>query len=280
MSLRLAIKAVLRSIALKTFNGLLNWGMKELHADDLKKSAVVFAPHPDDETLACGGTLIEKKRAGAAIKVVFVTNGAYSHVQLMAADQLKTIRRREAISACKCLGVDETDIIFLDFEDGKFIDTYENAVDHLAKILSEVQPEEVFVPYRGDQDPNRDHIGAHQAVMEAIRSLDMKVTINEYPVWLWYRWPWMNLPLRKNRSFLKVFMENVDMARRLFSDFNHFLFVGHILERKKTALNRHQSQIKRLIPDQRWMTLGDLAGGQFLELFFQDREIYYRHKHV
>src|SRR5262249_20266618 len=36
---------------------------------------VVFAPHPDDETIAVGGLLHRLATAHAAVQVVFVTNG-------------------------------------------------------------------------------------------------------------------------------------------------------------------------------------------------------------
>jgi LmbE family N-acetylglucosaminyl deacetylase len=274
------VKTILRSSARKIFNAPLNYGMKEFPADDLKNSAIVFAPHPDDETLGCGGTIIKKKRAGADIKIAFMTDGAYSHVQLMAASQLKTIRRREALSACKCLGIDEEDIIFFEFEDGKFINNYHHAIDSVVDVLSAVQPQEVFIPYHEDKDPNLDHIATHKAVAAAIQAMELKIIINEYPVWFWWKWPWMNLPIRRNRKISTVFMENLKIGRRLLCDFNHFVFVGSILGQKKTALSYHQSQTRRLVPDTRWMTLGDLSGGEFLDIFFQDREIYCRHELV
>ena len=37
-------------------------------------ACIVFAPHQDDETLGSGGTIIQKKRKGADVKIVFMTD--------------------------------------------------------------------------------------------------------------------------------------------------------------------------------------------------------------
>ena len=35
---------------------------------------MVFAPHPDDDLLGCGGTLIEHVKKGATVTVVYMTS--------------------------------------------------------------------------------------------------------------------------------------------------------------------------------------------------------------
>jgi hypothetical protein len=63
----------------------------------------------------------------------------------------------------------------------------------------------------------------------------------------------------------------------MLRDFHCFVRVGDVLPLKRAALERHRSQVERLRPDPAWLTLGDIAGGDFLKCFFQDREIFYRH---
>ena len=47
------------------------------HSTDLTgKRVLVLAPHPDDETFGCGGSLALHAEAGDPVKVVFLTNGA------------------------------------------------------------------------------------------------------------------------------------------------------------------------------------------------------------
>ena len=42
---------------------------------DSKSRLMMFAPHPDDESLACSVPLQQAVGAGAAIRVVYVTDG-------------------------------------------------------------------------------------------------------------------------------------------------------------------------------------------------------------
>ena len=40
---------------------------------------VVIAPHPDDESLACGGLIAEAHAEGRPVRVVIVSDGTGSH---------------------------------------------------------------------------------------------------------------------------------------------------------------------------------------------------------
>ena len=48
---------------------------RELDRTSQRAPAIVFAPHPDDETLGCGGTILKKRSLGAPVEVVFLTDG-------------------------------------------------------------------------------------------------------------------------------------------------------------------------------------------------------------
>ena len=64
------------------------------HATKLRldQSAVIFAPHQDDETLGCGGTIILKTQAAAQVTIVFLTDGSTSHRRFISAAKLTQIR--------------------------------------------------------------------------------------------------------------------------------------------------------------------------------------------
>ena len=90
---------------------------------------VVFAPHPDDETVGVGGLLYRLVHAGAAVRVVFVTNGdGYPHAvqedfgvkHPTDADYVAfgELRQREALAALGHLGVKRRAVRFLGFPDG------------------------------------------------------------------------------------------------------------------------------------------------------------------
>ncbi len=73
----------------------------EYDRQDIKRPAIVFSPHFDDETLGCGGIIFKKKRAGADVKIVFMTDGSKSHKNLISEDELKVIRQSEGLAAAQ-----------------------------------------------------------------------------------------------------------------------------------------------------------------------------------
>ena len=90
---------------------------------------LVFAPHPDDETIGAGGLIVRLVRRGAPVRVVFVTNGD-GFPQAVAQDfhvraprdtdylEFGEARRREAVAAAHHLGLHPGNLVFLGFPDG------------------------------------------------------------------------------------------------------------------------------------------------------------------
>src|SRR4030065_330273 len=62
-------------------------GLRNETEERLKSSAVIFAPHQDDETLGCGGTIMLKRKAGTPVACVFMTDGSTSHRSFMKDDE-------------------------------------------------------------------------------------------------------------------------------------------------------------------------------------------------
>jgi len=118
---------------------------------------LVIAPHPDDETLCCGGTIQIFKRKGYEIKVVIVTDGRYGapSEELKGKRELVEIRKREALNAIKELGVNEVE--FLDFEDSKVSERVEEVEEVLLRFLRGVDV--VFSPIVFDSHPDHSAIG-------------------------------------------------------------------------------------------------------------------------
>lgn len=89
---------------------------------------LVIAPHPDDETLAAGGTIQSLLAQGTRVKVLFMTNGdgqALAPLVLRrefrprSANYVLTGQHRqvEALEALKVLGVEAKDVYFLGYPD-------------------------------------------------------------------------------------------------------------------------------------------------------------------
>jgi LmbE family N-acetylglucosaminyl deacetylase len=91
---------------------------------------LVFAPHPDDETLGCAGILRQTLAAGGRVKIVLVTNGDGfpGFASLLArkpADQLgpedflelARYRQNQSLEALRILGGRSEDLVFLGYPD-------------------------------------------------------------------------------------------------------------------------------------------------------------------
>jgi LmbE family N-acetylglucosaminyl deacetylase len=90
----------------------------------LSRTVIVFAPHPDDETLGCGGTIARKISEGYEVIIAIMTDGRYALLRVGGScsptpDELVQIRRKEAEKATKILGVPSEKLLFFDFEDRK-----------------------------------------------------------------------------------------------------------------------------------------------------------------
>src|SRR5258708_34888718 len=65
---------------------------------------LVIAPHPDDETLGCGGTLCLHARGGGRVTAVFLTSGELGLKQLPRREA-HLVRERETVRAASILGL-------------------------------------------------------------------------------------------------------------------------------------------------------------------------------
>jgi LmbE family N-acetylglucosaminyl deacetylase len=249
-------------------------GQREWPRDELGQSAVIFAPHQDDEVLGCGGTIMRKLRAGAAVTVVFMTDGSASHPDLMAGDEMKRLRAAEALAACRILGLSADRVLFLELKDGHLSNQHDEAVQRVRDILQRLRPAQVFIPHYHDGSP--DHLATTKAVLTALRAERSTAVVCEYPVWLWCYWPWIGLG-GKLSDIPEGLRRSTVANRCLRCDCRSFVPIGDLLDLKRAALAAHKSQVERLLPDRRWFILGDVANGDFLACFFQDREIFYCH---
>lgn len=164
---------------------------------NLERSIVraVLAPHPDDETLGCGGLIATLAAAGNAPHVLFLTDGSASHrghPRLDAAG-VAALRAEEAATALGTLGVPRAMIHFLNAPDGRLsrLDAREQSriLGALAGRLGELNPSEVYHPFR--HDGSSEHEAAFILLEKTLRSAvwqnaQTAARVLEYP--LWSRW--------------------------------------------------------------------------------------------
>ena len=269
-------KPFLRLQSRRFYKQLTNYLMVELNENTLGRSAAVFSPHPDDETLGCGGTIIKKIRAGAEVKIVFMTHGQKSHQHIIPENKLKAMRIKEALAASRKLGVEES--VFLGFNDGELSKNQNSATQKVLKLLLSQQPSEIFIPYY--KEPvlwSADHLATNRIVLDALQAYGRTVVIYEYPIWFWYHWPWISMSISNLRGLLVFLRDRFVSPLSLLRDFHCSIFVGDVLKLKRDALDQYASQMKRISADPRLVTLSDVSNGEFLECFFQDREVFRRY---
>jgi LmbE family N-acetylglucosaminyl deacetylase len=238
-------------------------------------SALVFAPHPDDEVLGCGGIIALKAQAGARVKVVVMTDGRASHRTLISEEDLVKMRRAEAKEAAVQLGLVANDYVFLEFEDHRLMQQRDAAIDWVLEIIDRFEPEEVYVPHR--RDGISDHVETNWIVREALNRIKRSITLLEYPVWLWNCWPWTQSG--ENCAYGNIMRRALKMARDIV-DVVFFcrarVVISDVLDRKGAALAAYRSQVQRFNGDPRWPVLADVAEGEFLRRFETDFEIFRR----
>jgi LmbE family N-acetylglucosaminyl deacetylase len=241
-------------------------------ADELRADAVVVSPHPDDETLGCGGTIVKKRAAGARVIIVFLSDGAASHAHLIPAAELAELRTCEALAAARVLGVAESDVRFLGHPDGRLTENVADAAEGLRGVLEELRPRQVFLPYRGEMPP--DHFAGWQAGMRGAASLNGHARLLEYPVWFWQHLPWARMHRYAPPSAAARARAAVAANLRLLQRFRTAQFIGDVLDRKRAALACHATQTTRRNGDPRWSVLGDVAEGDFISALLRDHELF------
>lgn len=126
---------------------------------------LVIAPHPDDDVLGCGGTIVNHIKNGDEVHVCFATK-AYGPD--WSEDYIKN-KLVEINNANEILGI--TKAHFLDFPTVK-LDTIpqKELNDSISAVLKKVQPDILYIPHKGDI--NKDHRLIFESTLVAARPLD------------------------------------------------------------------------------------------------------------
>jgi LmbE family N-acetylglucosaminyl deacetylase len=187
---------------------------------------------------------------------------------------LKVIRKNESLNVCNSLGLTENDVFFLDFEETKLSEHKSSAATKVIEILSNQQPDEIFIPYHGEPKFwSLDHLATNRIASSALQKYRKNLTIYEYPIWLWYRQPCLTI-LNSPKKIYASLKQNIVSCLNLLKDFRSSVYIGDVLKFKREALNQYKSQMSRLITDSNWETLADVSNGQFLKCFFQEYEVF------
>jgi LmbE family N-acetylglucosaminyl deacetylase len=151
-------------------------------------SVVVIAPHPDDESLGCGGLISLLAARGSTFHTVFITDGGASHPNSRLWPRCRLVRQREkeAASALSQLGIGEQSRTFLRLRDSETPKLSEAdrgaALSHLTRIFRSACPDLVLMPWR--RDPHCDHRESWRLAKAAIAHAQNTPRVFEYAIWL------------------------------------------------------------------------------------------------
>ena len=205
------------------------WDIKTLVTGSVSKSILVVAPHPDDETLGCGGAIALLRQLDVAVQVSIVSDGTQSHPNSIAypSTALKQLRERESLSALAILGVAPEAVTFWGMPDGAVLTVVQHKeIDRIQKYLCNLTPSIIFLPWR--KDPHPDHRASWQLFTTACKQLAYFPRIIEYPIWDW------------DREQRQDFLDSVNVWR---------LDISEVLKLKLRAIAQYRSQISDLIDD-------------------------------
>jgi LmbE family N-acetylglucosaminyl deacetylase len=212
----------------------------------------VLAPHPDDESLGCGGLIAEACDRGTPPVVVILTDGTGSHPNSRSypAERLRGLRESEVLAATARLGLAEDRVVFLRYRDTAAPSqgaALQAAADRLMRIIDDRGCAVLVAPWR--HDPHCDHEAAALIAQAAGRAINRRVLA--YPVW------GLALPA------------DAEVAEDRLAGFR--LRVADQLGKKRAAILEHASQYAGVIDD-------DPDGFQmapgFVELFMGDHEVF------
>jgi N-acetylglucosamine malate deacetylase 1 len=187
---------------------------------------LVVSPHPDDDILGCGGSIINHIKKGNQVSILYLTSGESGDATIQKND-LATIREKEATSGAETLGV--SDVTFLHETDGG-VTFNPSIIKTMTEIFRQKHPDILYIPHK--HEGHRDHRITSDICMEAIYRSGANAfgeyegkphtvgTVLAYEVWT---------PL---------------------SSFSYMEDISDVMEQKVIALKKHASQLKNVAYDE------------------------------
>lgn len=130
----------------------------------MKNSILVIAPHPDDETLGCGGMLFKSLSEGSEVHWVIVTKvsqeaGFSEDIVARRANEIEAIANTYEFKSVHQLNFSTTHLDIVPLAE---------IISAISSIVHFVLPDTVLVPYRNDA--HSDHERVFDAALAAVKS--------------------------------------------------------------------------------------------------------------
>jgi GT2 family glycosyltransferase/LmbE family N-acetylglucosaminyl deacetylase len=122
---------------------------------------LVFAPHPDDEILGCGGYLALKRAENAAVRIIVVSDGALGLAPIQRIQS--ALRQQESRLGLEQLQI--KDVQFWDYPDGSIPLTGKIITDYI-QAVSDFRPSQIMLPAPGEA--HSDHRRVTRSILGAL----------------------------------------------------------------------------------------------------------------
>ena len=183
-----------------------------------KIRTLVVAPHPDDEVLGVGGTLLRRKKEGAAIGWLIMTKVS---VELGWSDEKVEQRKDELKQITELFGFDS--VFELDFSTTQLdLAPMGNLVNAISDVFKSFEPSEIFVPHPSDIHSD------HRITFDAVTSCTK-----------WFRSP----TIRRVLAYETLSETDFSMSTSQRFQPNVFVNIEDQLQEKLRALSVYSSEL-------------------------------------
>lgn len=184
---------------------------------------LAIGAHADDMELACGGTLAKAIEIGHTVKLLVLTDSAYTNYD---GNVLRTVdeAQEEALAGAKQLGI--TDVTTLNFPI-KFVPYNGDTVEAVNRVINEFKADAVLTHWAFDT--HQDHKNTSQATISAARYQNNLLMYEPFPP-----------------------------SGRSYAPFHPQMYVDitSVIEKKIAALREHKSQLAKYGDDWIEATIG------------------------
>ena len=156
---------------------------------------LILAPHPDDESLACGGLIAACNAAARRVDVAILTDGAMSHPNSprFPPGRLADVRAGEARSAVARLGLPQGRLHLLAAPDGHAPHegpAFNRLTERIVGLVRAAGARTLITSWIAD--PHGDHVSAARLARAVVAQTGLRLLF--YPVWAWTLAPDVAVP--------------------------------------------------------------------------------------
>ncbi len=179
--------------------------------------------HPDDIEISCAGTLAKYRKQGHDVIICHVANGNKGHL-LIPPEELRDIRREEAVSSGKVIGAE---VISLDMQDLEIYGDDRTSRDAVVDVIRYAKPDVILTHNPDDYMP--DHVAVSKLVFDA----SFSATVPYYKT-------------HQEAHAINAPIYYMDTLAGINFNPEEYVDISDVMELKLQMLNEHASQVKWL----------------------------------